>query len=168
MPPSTVSSLEKVDPAQAWQPWEPTKDDPWSLKWAGHLYRRAAFGGSPAELKTAVQKGHEATLDLLMQVEPRAKNLADFLNAEGLKVAKKFQPNPQFAQFGPREPYELRAWWVYCMLNSGHPLREKMTLFWHNHFATSIAKVQSHVQMYQQNKLMRQYALGKFGPFLST
>ena len=37
----------------------------------------------------------------------------------------------------------LRAWWLYAMLEGGHPLREKLTLFWHNHFATSYAKVRS-------------------------
>jgi uncharacterized protein (DUF1800 family) len=52
------------------------------------------------------------------------------------------------------------------MLNGGHPLREKMTLFWHNHFATSIAKVQRTTLMFAQNKLLREHALGKFGPFL--
>jgi len=166
MAPSTLPPLEKVDPTKAWQPWEPTKADPWNLKWAAHLYRRAAFGGSTAELKTAVDKGHKATIDLLMQGEPKAKNLENFLMDEGFKVAKKFQPNPQVEMFAPRDPYELRSWWLYCMLQSGHPLREKMTLFWHNHFATSIAKVHTHVTMLTQNKLLRQYALGKFGPFL--
>ena len=37
----------------------------------------------------------------------------------------------------------VRGWWLYRMLQGGHPLREKMTLFWHDHFATSLAKVQS-------------------------
>jgi uncharacterized protein (DUF1800 family) len=158
----TLPPLDQLDPIQAWQPWEPTQADPWNLKWAAHLYRRAAFGGSPIELKTAVEKGHAATIDLFVQGEARAKNLENFLDTEGLKVAKRYQPG----QFGSREPFELRAWWLYCMLNSGHPLREKMTLFWHNHFATSIAKVRSPVTMFNQNKLLRQYALGKFGPFL--
>ena len=74
MAPSSLPPLDKVDPVKAWQPWEPTKTDPWNLKWAGHLYRRAAFGGSPVELKTAIKKGHTATIDLLMLGEPRAKN----------------------------------------------------------------------------------------------
>ena len=163
MAPSKLPPLDQVDPVKAWQPWEPTKTDPWNLKWAGHLYRRATFGGSPAELKTAVDKGHTATIDLLIQGEPKAKNLENFINDMGMRVAKKYTPNPNFP---PRDPYELRAWWLYAMLNSGHPLREKMTLFWHNHFATSVAKVKSPILMYQQNKLLRQYALGKFGPFL--
>ena len=41
-----------------------------------------------------------------------------------------------------------------------------MTLFWHNHFATSIAKVQRTTLMFNQNRLIREHALGKFGPFL--
>ena len=45
-----VPSLEKIDPAKAWLPWEPTKDNPWNIQWAGHLYRRAAFGAGLADL----------------------------------------------------------------------------------------------------------------------
>jgi uncharacterized protein (DUF1800 family) len=52
------------------------------------------------------------------------------------------------------------------MLHGGHPLREKLTLFWHNHFATSVAKVLNPVRMFRQNCLLRAHALGKFGPFL--
>jgi uncharacterized protein (DUF1800 family) len=54
------------------------------------------------------------------------------------------------------------------MLHGGHPLREKLTLFWHNHFATSVAKVTSVPLMYKQNTLLRQHALGKFEPFLQA
>jgi len=161
----TLPPLDKVDPAQAWQPWQPSDKEPWDLKWAGHLYRRAAFGGSPAELKSAVEKGHAATLDLLLSGQPGAARLTDFLNAEGVKIAKRFNPNSGFGEVKP-EPHEVRAWWLYVMLNSGHPFREKMTLFWHNHFATSIAKVTYAVPMVRQNILLRKHALGKFGPFL--
>ena len=52
------------------------------------------------------------------------------------------------------------------MLNGGCPAHEKMTLFWHNHFATSIAKVQRTTLMFNQNRLIREHALGKFGSFL--
>ena len=52
------------------------------------------------------------------------------------------------------------------MLESGHPLREKLTLFWHNHFATSYTKVRSTKLMFQQNLTLRRHALGKFRPFL--
>ena len=58
------------------------------------------------------------------------------------------------------------SWWLYAMLEGGHPLREKLTLFWHNHFATSYAKVRSTKLMYEQNVTLRKHALGKFRPFL--
>jgi uncharacterized protein (DUF1800 family) len=165
MAPSTLPPLDKVDPVKAWQPWEPTQDDPWNLKWAAHLYRRAAFGGTPAELKTAVQKGHKATLKLLVEGNPLYKNFEKEIESSAWAFSKQ-QPSPQEQMFQPREPYPVRVWWTYWIVNSYHPLREKMTLFWHNHFATSIAKVQLYKAMVQQNLLMRKHALGKFGPFL--
>ena len=54
------------------------------------------------------------------------------------------------------------------MLQGGHPLREKLTLFWHNHFATSLVKVQSPDLMFRQNCLLREHALGRFGPMLQA
>jgi uncharacterized protein (DUF1800 family) len=52
------------------------------------------------------------------------------------------------------------------MLQGGHPLREKLTLFWHNHFATSLAKVLDPQLMFRQNCLLRVHALARFGPLL--
>ncbi len=146
--------LEKVDPAEAWKPWEPDAGQPWDLKWAGHLYRRAAFGAPLAELREAVRKGHAATLDLLLQGNPQAAARDEFLIESGARIAR------------TNNPFDLRGWWLYCLFHSPHPLREKVTLFWHNHFATSIVKVQRTDLMYRQNLLLRRHALGKFGPFL--
>jgi hypothetical protein len=153
MAPQT-QSINQVDPGWAWQAWEPNAKNPWNLKWAGHLYRRAGFGASLTELRQAESKGLKPTLELLLNGQPQAASLTNFLHVEGAKIARR------------ANSFELRAWWLYCMLNSGHPLREKLTLFWHNHFATSIFKVQRTVLMFNQNKLLRQNALGKFGTFL--
>src|SRR5262249_49480364 len=57
---------------------------------------------------------------------------------------------------------QATAWWLYRMLYTPHPLREKLTLFWHNHFATSNAKVNSAVSMLGQYDLMRRHALGSY------
>jgi hypothetical protein len=146
--------LDKLDPAEAWQPWRPSDQDPWGPRWAGHLYRRATFGANPVELRRAVEAGPAATLDRLLKGEPGNAGVSTFLNGEGEKVARRDNVN------------ELRSWWVYCMLNSGHPLREKMTLFWHNHFVSSIDKVKRTALMFSQNRLLRQHALEKFGPFV--
>ncbi|HEV3203403.1 MAG TPA: DUF1800 domain-containing protein [Gemmataceae bacterium] len=152
---NVLPPLDKIDGTKAWQPWEPGAADPWNLKWAGHLYRRAGFGASPAELREAVKEGLPNTLKKILHVDPTKslewQNLLDFL---GGQIASK------------NNTFELRGWWLYAILQSPFPLEEKMTLFWHNHFATSIAKVQRTVMMYQQNRLLRQHALGKFRPLL--
>ena len=61
---------------------------------------------------------------------------------------------------------ELRGWWMTEMLTTPSPLTEKMVLFWHNHFVSSLQKVKSPVLMYRQNLLLREHALGYFGDML--
>src|SRR4029077_16946899 len=60
----------------------------------------------------------------------------------------------------------LRGWWLTRMLYSPHPLQEKITLFWHNHFATSNAKVQNARFMLAQYQLLRKHTLGSFAGLL--
>jgi uncharacterized protein (DUF1800 family) len=146
--------LDKLDPAEAWKPWAADAKHSWDLKWAGHLYRRAAFGAMREELGAAMRAGMEKTLDLLFQGTPKQ------IEEDG-RLAKLGESKAQAA-----DPHNLRAWWMERMLRGGPPLREKLTLFWHNHFATSISKVQSPALMYRQNELLRKHALGEFRPLL--
>ena len=60
----------------------------------------------------------------------------------------------------------MRGWWLTEMLTTPSPLTEKMVLFWHNHFTSSLQKVRSPVLMYRQNLLLRRHALGYFGDML--
>jgi uncharacterized protein (DUF1800 family) len=149
-----ANPLDKVDPVVAWQPWEPDAKQPWNLQWAGHLFRRACLGANLQQLREAVRQGYPATLERILKGEPGADERTDFLNSVGEPVARK------------DDIYALRGWWLYALLHTKHPLREKMTLFWHNHFVSSVAKVHRAELMYKQNRMLRQQALGKFGPFL--
>src|SRR5438034_4158635 len=144
--------LDRLDPADAWRPWTPTPADPWGRKWAAHLYRRAGFGPSREDLLEADRLGPAGTLDLLLRGRPDAADVLPTLLDTGRVNSK--EDNPDL----------LRAWWLYSIFHGGHPLREKLTLFWHNHFATSIAKVRKANAMFAQNCLLREHALGKFGP----
>ena len=54
---------------------------------------------------------------------------------------------------------------VAADVSGSEPLRERLTLFWHNHFATSIAKIADAGLMQRQIDLIRKHALGKFGRF---
>ena len=61
---------------------------------------------------------------------------------------------------------ELKAWWLTEMLGTASPFTERMTLFWHNHFTSSVQKVRSPPLMLRQNALLRKHALGNFGELL--
>ncbi|QEG32380.1 hypothetical protein GobsT_72350 [Gemmata obscuriglobus] len=147
---SLPADLSKVDPADAWRPWQPAAGE-WNRKWVAHLYRRAGFGATPAEIDQALAQGPTKTLDRFLTGEPDQAERLELLTESG-----KFYT----------EPANLRVWWLYAMTEGGHPLREKLALFWHNHFATSYAKVRSTSLMYEQNVTIRKHALGKFRPFL--
>jgi uncharacterized protein (DUF1800 family) len=139
---------------RAWEPYKPSDGDPWDLKKVGHLYRRAAFGASWADLEAGLKDGPDKAIDRLLQGGPGQ----DEFDKETGRLAE----NIRRANSGQ----QARAWWLYRMLYSPHPLREKMTLFWHNHFATSNAKVNNAGYMLGQYELMRRHALGNFRPLL--
>lgn len=65
-----------------------------------------------------------------------------------------------------REGLEMKAWWLREMMASPTPLRERMTLFWHNHFATSQQKVNRSQAMWKQQQVLRTHALGSFKSLL--
>src|SRR5438132_6922330 len=57
---------------------------------------------------------------------------------------------------------DLMRWWLARLANTRSPFPEKMTLFWHGHFATSAQKVRPAYKMWLQNETLRQNALGNF------
>src|SRR5205814_10184532 len=63
---------------------------------------------------------------------------------------------------------DLRRWWLERMLTSPAPLVEKMTLFWHGHFATSVQKVRDGYWMWLQYDTLRRNALGNFGTLVKA
>ncbi|MGL4553486.1 MAG: DUF1800 domain-containing protein, partial [Gemmataceae bacterium] len=148
-----ADDAKRIDPAWAWSAYEPTKAEPWDVRKVGHLYRRAAFGANAAELARGVADGPAKAVARLLAGEPdggfegRTAAVADVIRRTN-------------------NAGNLRAWWLTRMLYSPHPLREKMTLFWHNHFATSNAKVQNAGLMLGQYGLMHAHALGSFAEML--
>src|SRR5262245_8480419 len=94
--------LDKVDPAQAWQPWRPSPADPWGRRWAAHLYRRAAFGAGREEPLEAERLGPEGTLDLLLRGRPQAEEVQKTLADVGRIAADRDD-----------QGIRLRGWWLY-------------------------------------------------------
>src|SRR5262245_15525015 len=143
-----------IDPRWAWEPYQPSEKSPWDLPKVGHLHRRAGFGATWVELQEGLKAGPEKTITALLRGGPGQEAFDEETAKVGAVVAK--------ANNGP----QLRAWWLMRMLYTPHPLREKMTLFWHNHFATSNAKVNNAGYMLGQYELMRRHALGNFSQLL--
>lgn len=123
---------------------------------AAHLLRRLQFGVTPEEVDRAVSEGLSATVERLLTEQPESD---DFLRAEASLRQTALAASSIAA---------LKAWWLYRMLYSANPLREKLTLMWHNHFATSYAKVNNVSQIAQQNDLFRAQAGGDFRQLLQA
>jgi uncharacterized protein (DUF1800 family) len=119
-----------------------------------HLFRRAAFGISELELNAAVARDAN---------EDRAYDLA-------VDALLNYEAVPEIADRVPRDTsyWELPVyWWLDRMVRTRRPLLEKMTLFWHDHFATSLAKDGVTIElMCEQNDLLRDNALGNFEQML--
>jgi hypothetical protein len=138
-----------------WTPFVPSATEPWDLKKVAHLHRRAGLGPTWAELQRGLKKGPAAAVKRLLK--PRAPTPEEQQVIDGLSQGV----------VESRDIERLRAYWLYRLLYDLDPLREKMTLFWHSHFATSNRKVQNPALMLRQNELFRRHALGSFGELLN-
>jgi len=149
---SRPAVAEKLsDPGWAWAPYEPDVDRPWNLAKAGHLYRRAAFGAGWDQLKQALSDGPQRTVDGLLS--PQADTEAFNRTCDEYEVSV-------------GSINDLRAWWLRRMIQTPHPLLEKMTLFWHSHFATNGSEVKNARLMQQHIRLLRGGALKSFAGLL--
>ena len=57
---------------------------------------------------------------------------------------------------------ELQNWWLKRLIETPRPLEEKMTLFWHGHFATNYRAIEDSYHMFLQNQFFRHHAVGSF------
>ena len=114
---------------------------------------------------------HDAGLEPFAVSRPAATDLAK-ATGESLGVKVKPDGNRRAQQVADRYLYWLRAsrlethrlgyWWANRMLTTPRPFQEKMTLFWHGHFATTEEKVRDYRKLQIQNELLRQHATGHF------
>ena len=114
-------------------------------------------------------------LDPFATSRPAATDLAKE-TGESLGVKSRPEGNRRLQQVADRFLYWLRAskletqriayWWAQRMLVTKRPLEEKMTLFWHGHFATGEEKVRDYRKMLKQNEMLRAKATGNFRDLL--
>ncbi len=121
---------------------------------AAHLLWRTQCGASAAEIDRAVSDGPATTVDRLLAVQSES----DEFTGDDATLRR--------LALDSGNPADLKAWWAHRLLESANPLAEKLTLFWHGHFATSHVKVRSSEQMLAQNELFRRHAWGSFRELL--
>jgi uncharacterized protein (DUF1800 family) len=143
-----------IDPHWAWQTYVPSGKCPWDITKVGHLYRRAAFGANWSELQAGLNDGPDKTVDKLLA------------GGSGLETFDKQTAALARTITQANNGLQARAWWLYRMLYTPHLALEKMTLFWHNHFATSNAKVNNAGYMLGQYELLKRNALGNIRTLL--
>ena len=115
-----------------------------------HLMRRAGFGAPRDELEARVAKGYEATVEELIHPE----SLPDV----DLDLMARYLP--EYEELAAIEANQQA--WVYRMINTGRPLQEKMTLFWHGILCTGYAKLDSGRMMTVYIDLFREHGLGNY------
>ncbi len=134
---------------------------PWNLlRRVVHLHRRAAFTpGTWDELQRDLKDGPEKSVGRLLNGTANLHPANEF----DAVAALLFDAAASQSDIG-----RLKAAWFYRFLFSPHPLLEKLTLLWHDHFATANSKVMDVALMRQQNDTLRKHARGKFADLLNA
>jgi len=151
-----------------------TKDNFLKVK---HLYNRAAFGVSYKDLHKLSRKNLEKIVDNLLKApkEPDTITLIDesasrqqLLMQSGLYAKKDLtdeekKQKQDIVKMQNEKSRELNINWVEKMINTSNPLREKITLFWHGHFA---CRSNNPLFAQQLNNIQRENGLGSFRTLL--
>ncbi|TWT59101.1 hypothetical protein KOR42_24900 [Thalassoglobus neptunius] len=146
--------MHDIDPGWAWSPVEESQQ-PWTRQLAAHLYRRAGFSATSETLDEAANKSAAEVVAELVDGRTESEEYLAQMKQLGRTVV------------ATGNVENLPAWWMYRFLTTTDMLREKMTLFWHGHFATSGDKVTDPQLMVDQNELLRRNSLGNFGTLVA-
>jgi uncharacterized protein (DUF1800 family) len=154
----------------------PLSGSKWNYEKAAHLLNRIGFGGTPTQIESAHGRGLDAILRELVDAreepdrEPppkwahpqNVKEIRMALQALKEDAPERKEKMREMREMEAAQILDLRRWWLSRMMTAQNPLREKMTLFWHGHFATSMQKVNNCYWMWLQNETLRRNALGNF------
>jgi uncharacterized protein (DUF1800 family) len=133
-----------------------------------YLLRRAGFGGRAEEVDALAGLGYERAVDEVCRLDapdPSADavpapsfDTAGYLDARAGDAAARRRAADQVRD----ERRALVLWWIRRMVAAERPLREKLTFLWHDHFATSLAKVQLPELMHRQWATLHELGAGRF------
>ena len=146
---------------------------PWTANEVAHLLKRTLFGATRADIEHFLSMSPAQAVNALLSIDPTplAPPLKDYDNKDiaaddpDLNITIGQTWVDTYTQDGTangRRTDSLRAWWIGNMIDQDRTVREKMTLFWQNHFVTSAGDVNNARFSYLYNSLLRAHAVGNF------
>ncbi|MFQ3588034.1 MAG: DUF1800 domain-containing protein [Fimbriimonadaceae bacterium] len=121
-----------------------------------HLLRRFGLGSSEAEIDFYGEGGYAAAVDRLLAFE---------------SIDEGYDTSPDLFRTGDQNqlnPRQVQLWWIARLIVTKRPLQERLTVFWHDHFATSAAKVVQGPMMANHIEVLRSNAAGSFRSLLKA
>lgn len=146
--------------ADPWKGYAPSRAAPWNVRRVVHLHRRAGFAATWNEVQRDVRDGPAASVERLLSGKARLDGQPEGAASLVTRLTNTAIENGDFTR--------LQAAWVYRMLLGADPLRERLALMWHDHFATSYLKVARVAVMHAQNEIFRRRAFGRFRDMLEA
>ena len=141
----------------------------WTPVQAAHLLRRTMFGAPREDVSYFLQKSPKKAVRELLQDDrplpgPPVNNYNDdkYTDPEIAPGADWTVSLKYDGMNNGRRKNSFKSWWLGLMVGQDRSIREKMVLFWHNHFVTETNTVDNALFCYRYNVLLRQHALGNF------
>ena len=130
------------------------------------LLQRFGFGPRPGEYAQALKSGVASTRTKVLTVPAVDAGAAQVVEPDITDLGKRPAANSKeivpFSIALRYQTQQMTLWWLDRMALSDHGLTERMTWFWHGHWATSIQKLNYAMPLYIQNKTLRTNCLGNF------
>ncbi|MEQ8318390.1 MAG: DUF1800 domain-containing protein [Phycisphaerales bacterium] len=185
----TLAERQRRERVELRRVWEPIEASEFGFDEARHLLWRAGFGGTPAQISAIAGLGPERAVDYLLETpdaddaspqadlfdrnimrpytEEERRTAAQARRSRNEDALANLRAMRQQAQvWDRRQMREIQRWWLTRMIETPRPLEEKMTLFWHGHFATSYRTIEDSYHMFLQNQRFRRHALGNYGQLM--
>ncbi|MCP4971526.1 MAG: DUF1800 domain-containing protein [Arcobacter sp.] len=143
-----------------------------SIDESKHLLNRTSFGYTKEDLQRFSNLNKDEAISFLInqakvkEVIKEPDNIKELSIFHGKFKNLSNQEKKELRKKRNKKMQDIKTWWHKMIFNSEYSFREKMTLFWHNHFTSEYKVVKSPFLMYEQNKLFRENALGDFSDLL--
>lgn len=151
----------------------PAGDGRFDARAAEHLWNRAGFGARTEDIERSVTLGREAAVAAMLRSGPDAapffvERFLDVPRAEQKEMSdtERQRRNNSARDKERRQLQDFTGWWVDRMQECDQPMRERMVLFWHGYFTSSVDEVRRANMLIRQNQFFRENALGNFRTIL--